>query len=384
MARLGDVCTFFSGTGFPNQYQGQPKGKYPFFKVGDISKNVQAGQRTLVYCDNYIDDEIVKSIRGTIIPQNSIVFAKIGEALRLNRRAITPCECLVDNNVMGINPANGILTTTYLYYFMITLDLQKYCESTTVPSVRKSTLEKIEINVPSIDEQNRITAILDKVSDLIALRKQQLALLDELVKARFVEMFGDINVNDKCWITRPLGELCDIYRGGSPRPIDKFLGGTIPWIKIGDASSGDDIFLNSTKEFIIESGVKKSRLIKEGSLIFANCGVSLGFARIITFQGCIHDGWLAFENINEQIDKVFLLKSLNQMTEHFRAIAPAGTQPNLNTSIMKVHQQIVPPIVLQQEYAHLVSQISAQKLTIQRGLDILKVLKDVMMRDYFC
>ena len=119
-------------------------------------------------------------------------------------------------------------------------------------------------------------------------------------------------------------------------------------------------------------------------MIFANCGVSLGFARIITFQGCIHDGWLAFENINEQIDKVFLLKSLNQMTEHFRAIAPAGTQPNLNTSIMKVHQQIVPPIVLQQEYAHLVSQISAQKLTIQRGLDILKVLKDVMMRDYFC
>ena len=63
-------------------------------------------------------------------------------------------------------------------------------------------------------------------------------------------------------------------------------------------------------------------------MIFANCGVSLGFARIITFDGCIHDGWLAMEDIDERLDKVFLLQALNQMTEHFRAIAPAGTQPN--------------------------------------------------------
>ena len=148
----------------------------------------------------------------------------------------------------------------------------------------------------------------------------------------------------------PLGELCTIVRGGSPRPIERYLGGTIPWIKIGDATTGENIYLNSTKEYIIQEGVKKSRMIKAGSLIFANCGVSLGFARIITFDGCIHDGWLAMEDIDEKLDKIFLLYSLNQMTEYFRKTAPAGTQPNLNTNIMKMHRQIVPPMEMQKAF----------------------------------
>lgn len=93
------------------------------------------------------------------------------------------------------------------------------------------------------------------------------------------------------WKKEKLGNLCDVYRGSSPRPINKYLGGTIPWIKIGDATEGDNVYMHSTKEHIIEEGVKKSRLVKKGSLIFANCGVSLGFARIITFDGCIHDGY---------------------------------------------------------------------------------------------
>ena len=108
----------------------------------------------------------------------------------------------------------------------------------------------------------------------------------------------------------------------------------MPWIKIGDATDGDSIYLNSTKEHIIQQeGIKlSSRLVKEGMLDhLQTCGVSLGFARIITYDGCIHDGWLAMEDIDERLDKVFLLQALNQMTEHFRAIAPAGTQPNLNT-----------------------------------------------------
>ena len=163
-------------------------------------------------------------------------------------------------------------------------------------------------------------------------------------------MFGDINTNDKGWNTQPLGKLCTIVRGGSPRPIEKFLGGDVPWIKIGDATDGESIYLHSTKEHIIQEGVSKSRMVKAGSLIFANCGVSLGFARIITFDGCIHDGWLAMEDIDSRLDKIFLLQALNQMTEHFRKIAPAGTQPNLNTAIMKEYKQIIPPMQLQKEF----------------------------------
>ena len=193
-------------------------------------------------------------------------------------------------------------------------------------------------------------------------REKEIHLLDDLIKARFVEMFGDVNINDKNWECEPLGKLCTIVRGGSPRPIEQFLGGDVPWIKIGDATDGDNIYLSSTKEYIIQEGVKKSRLVKSGSLIFANCGVSLGFARIITFDGCIHDGWLAMEDIDERLDKIFLLQALNQMTEHFRAIAPAGTQPNLNTAIMKSYRQVIPPIKLQRDFIRFVEQVTKSKL----------------------
>ena len=115
----------------------------------------------------------------------------------------------------------------------------------------------------------------------------------------------------------------------------------------------------------MQEGVKKSRLVKAGSLIFANCGVSLGFARIITFDGCIHDGWLAMEGIDERLDKVFLLQALNQMTEHFRAIAPAGTQPNLNTAIMKAYKQVIPPIELQRDFIRFVKQVNKSKFINQ-------------------
>lgn len=219
-----------------------------------------------------------------------------------------------------------------------------------------------EIPVYSDVQQNEIVKNLKISEKIIEKRKLQLKYLDDLISGRFVEMFGDININDKNWNCRPLRELCTIVRGGSPRPIEQFLGGDIPWIKIGDATDGDNIYLNSTKERIIQEGVKKSRLVKAGSLIFANCGVSLGFARIITFDGCIHDGWLAMEDIDDRLDKVFLLQSLNQMTEHFRAIAPSGTQPNLNTTIMKSYQQVIPPIEFQKEYIRFIEQINKSKL----------------------
>lgn len=200
--------------------------------------------------------------------------------------------------------------------------------------------------------------------------------------SRFIELFGDININDKGWERHPLGELCTIVRGGSPRPIENYLGGDVPWIKIGDATDGESIYLHQTKEHIIQEGVKKSRLVKAGSLIFANCGVSLGFARIITFDGCIHDGWLAMEDIDARLNKVFLLQTLNQMTDHFRKIAPAGTQPNLNTAIMKAYMQIVPPMKLQQEFISFVEQVDKSKYCSQKFEELCRELIKIYEQEW--
>lgn len=274
------------------------------------------------------------------------------------------------------------------YYFKCTFFLSEVAkirkDAVNQSSMAISDLKRIAIPVPPLSEQQHIVEELDLLSSIIEKKKAQLNELDNLAQSLFYEMFGDPITNDKGWEIKKLGEVCEIVRGGSPRPIDKFLGGNIPWIKIGDATKGDDIYLYSTKEHIIEEGLRKTRYIPKGSLIFANCGVSLGFARIIQFDGCIHDGWLALMNISEnKLNKVFLLKSLNFCTTYFRNLAPDGTQPNLNTSIMKLHKQIIPPIIFQDTYVERLGQIEHQKTLIQKSIEQVETLFNSRMDYYF-
>lgn len=323
--------------------------------------------------EDHIDQSQIESVSYDLKPSRanlmtddqSILFAKMQDT----KKILLINECLKENvystGFFSVAPKNNILNKECLYHLLGSKTFlnqkDKYCSGATQKAITLDGLNKIEINIPKFEEQNQIAKRLDVIKRILDSYDSILKKYDNLIKARFIEVFGDISVNDKKWEGHPLGELCTIVRGGSPRPIERYLGGDVPWIKIGDATDEENIYLHSTKEHIIADGVKKSRLVKAGSLIFANCGVSLGFARIITFDGCIHDGWLAMENIDTRLDKVFLLQTLNQMTDHFREIAPAGTQPNLNTTIMKAYLQIVPPMELQQEFISFVKQVDKSK-----------------------
>ena len=375
--KLGDICEIVSGS--------TPKTSVENYWDGDIKWITPAE----INDDTYIINDSVRKItelgvkktglspfpKGTIILSSRAPIGKV---------AIAGCEMYCNQGFKNLICSDKIYNK-YLYWFLKgnTAFLNSLGRGATFKEISKAIVSEIEINVPNIEHQKEAVGALEKVSGVISLRKQELSALDDLIKARFVEMFGDITINDKNWKYEPLGELCTIVRGGSPRPIEQFLGGDVPWIKIGDATDGDSVYLRSTKEYIIQEGVKKSRLVKEGSLIFANCGVSLGFARIITFDGCIHDGWLAMEDIDERLDKVFLLQALNQMTEHFRAIAPAGTQPNLNTAIMKAYKQVIPPIELQREFISFAKQVDKSKVAVQKALDETQLLFDSLMQKYF-
>lgn len=277
-----------------------------------------------------------------------------------------------------LNPVKGI-NVKYVYYAMQKIKF----DNTLHKRYWISQYANIKIPLPEIEKQNKIADEIDRITEIILYKKEQLKILDDLVKSQFVEMFGDPITNSKKLKTEKLGNICKIYRGASPRPINKYLNGTIPWIKIGDATNGDNIYINDTKEKVTEEGAKKSRLIKKGSLIFANCGVSLGFARIINFDGCIHDGWLAFEDFEYILNPIFLLQSLNFCTEHFRSIAPDGTQPNLNTNIMKEYDQIIPNIDMQIKYVKFVEQIDKQKFEIEKSLKKMEDLYESLMNKYF-
>jgi type I restriction enzyme S subunit len=237
-------------------------------------------------------------------------------------------------------------------------------------------LAKFEIPLPPLVEQKRIAGILDAADALRAKRRKSLTQLDALLQSAFTHMFGDPVTNPKGWDKKRMGDIMRIRRGGSPRPIDRFLGGTINWIKIGDATrSDDDLYITSCAQKITEEGLNKTTLLEPGSFVFANSGVSLGFARILKVTGAVHDGWLAFDDYDkERLDEIFFLKSLNYITNYFRGIAPSGTQPNLNTGIMKAFELIVPPIRIQRRFAAIVESVEQQKTRLRAHLSELDAL----------
>lgn len=330
---------------------------YKWISISDLSKN----KKYISDTREAISELAVEESGIRIIPANTVVMSF---KLSIGKVAITAQDMYSNEAIMAFRDKNVVdILPEYIFYLFKYRNWDEGSNKAVMgKTLNKATLSELEIDICDVEKQREIVNILDKVMAIFESRENELVLLDDLIRARFVEMFGDINTNDRNWEYEPLGDLCTIVRGGSPRPIEQFLGGDVPWIKIGDATDGDNVYLSSTKEHIIQDGVKKSRLVKAGSLIFANCGVSLGFARIITFDGCIHDGWLAMEDIDERIDKVFLLQALNQMTEHFRTIAPAGTQPNLNTAIMKAYRQVIPPIKLQRDFIMFAEQVNKSKV----------------------
>lgn len=314
--------------------------------------------------------------------QDKPYIAVVKDGAGIGRTTILPPKSSVIGTMQYLIPKENVMPE-YLYYVVKHMRLQKYYTGATIPHIYFKDYQNEEFNLADLNKQREIVKVLKNVDNTIRYQEIEINKFDELIKARFIEMFGDININNKNWHTEHLGKLCNIVRGSSPRPIEKYLGGDIPWIKIGDATDEDNIYLNSTKEHIIREGVNKSRFVKKGSLIFANCGVSLGFARIISFDGCIHDGWLALENIDYRLNKEFLLLSLNQLTDHFRIIAPSGTQPNLNIAIMQNFMQVIPPMELQETFVSFRRHVDKSREEVKRSLEKTQQLYDSLMQEYF-
>ena len=161
-ASICDLCYTFAGYGFPIDMQGKRTGDLPFFKVGDISDAWQCNRTWLTDANHYLTNDEADSINAKPLPQDTTVFAKIGAAIALNRRAMLSEPSLVDNNVMGLHPFPGVLHPKFLFYFMWTIRLGDASRATTVPSVRKSDVENIPFPLPPLPEQHRIVAEIEK------------------------------------------------------------------------------------------------------------------------------------------------------------------------------------------------------------------------------
>ena len=179
--QLGNLVEVKSGIGFPKELQGKAKGSYPVYKVGDISKAFLMNNAFVDKAENYVSNEEVKILKGSIFREGSTVFAKIGEAVKLNRRGYISQPGLADNNVMAVIPLDNSLDR-FIYFFLNTVDLSEAARSTTVPSIRKGDIENLIIPLPPLAEQHYLADKLDSLLTRIQTLSDQLAAVPALLK----------------------------------------------------------------------------------------------------------------------------------------------------------------------------------------------------------
>lgn len=172
--RLENLGMFLGGSGFPKQHQGNTDLSIPFYKVSSLRDTNENGM--LTFSANYIDNEIKEKIKAKVVPKDSIVFAKIGEAIRLNRRAILSQTSCIDNNMMAYCPNSDLLSLHLFYLWSLKEDFYKYTQATTVPSIRKSTMDNIKFPLPPLPEQKQIVR---KLSSMLGKLKEARELIQE-------------------------------------------------------------------------------------------------------------------------------------------------------------------------------------------------------------
>ena len=195
--KIGEIADVLQGYGFPDKYQGQKIGDLPFCKVGDISSAVDKSERYLCRAANYINYSLLSTLHAKPIPVGATVFAKIGEAIRNNKKIRTSVPCLIDNNAAAVKATNNEIDD-FMFYLMSKINLADYSGGI-VPSVNKSTIEAIPVLVPStIKEQKKISSFLLEIDNLIILQAQKVDALKEKKKGMMQQMFPQKGETTPC------------------------------------------------------------------------------------------------------------------------------------------------------------------------------------------
>ncbi len=374
MVKLGSVGEFKAGFGFPVEYQGKKEGDYPFAKVGDISAVVRSGHKNIFHAGNYIDKDILGNLKAKTIPKGTIVFAKIGEAIKQNFRAVTTVEMVIDNNVMGLVPDNNLVDTNYLFYFMRSLDLYQFSGATTIPALRKSMLENIQIPLPPLSEQKRIAAILDKADSIRQKREQAIKLADDFLRATFLEMFPQL---DDCGNRVKLGDIVTLDAPMVDPREDKF----IDLIHIGpDRIEKNTGLLLSALTAREENLISKKFLFDENYVLYSKIRPYLKKCAIPDFGGLCSADMYPVKPISGKTNREFIWQLLlsDFFTKYTETLSDRANIPKLNRKELLSFELSLPPIPLQEKYKAIVQKTNHAKLIMrtQNGNSILNKLAD--------
>lgn len=382
MARLGDIGKIITGnTPKTSESDNYSSNDIAFIKPSDIPENEIA---VLSDAEFYISESAREKAR--ILPSGSILITCIGI---IGKVAITDIECAFNQQINAIIPYMDKCNPQYVAYSIQYLkpQLQTIANAAVVPILNKSQFSDIEIPLPPLGEQCRIAAVLDKVSGLIAKRRAQLAKLDELVKVRFVEMFGDPVSNPKGWNNGTIRDVVSEVKYGTSRPaVD---GGTYKYLRMGNISFDGHLDLSDLKYIDIPDSELEKCMVRKGDVLFNRTN-----SKELVGKTCVFDldepmviaGYIIRVRVNKKVLPIYLSAVLNSqygkqiLADMCKAIVG---QANINAQELQDIAILIPPIELQEKFSNSVETVKKSKLTIQQSLDKLEVLKKALMQQYF-
>ncbi len=357
-----------------------------FVGMADVSESGE------INTDNIKSYEEVKT-GYTYFQENDILFAKITPCMENGKGAIARnlhnglAAGSTEFHIVRVNPS--LADTQFISKILVSEILRKEAEKRMTGSagqkrVPKEFLENYKIPLPPIEEQKKIAEILDKSSNLISLRKKQIEKLDMLVKARFLEMFGDPTTNPKGFTKRRLADECDIVTGNTPsRQVSSYYGNYIEWIK-SDNINTPSVYLTTATEYLSKEGLMVGRSVEAGSILMTCIAGSLS---------CIGNVAIADRKVsfNQQINGIVPKKNnVWFMFEQFE-LSKAYIQSTINMALKGILSKgqlselefIFPSIELQSDYGNFVQQVEKQKTQLQKGLEKLELTYKALMQQYF-
>lgn len=367
MSFLTDVCSIQYGYPFDSALFNSNDGT-PLVRIRDVVPGF-SNTYTTEKCDEcyYVEnDDMLIGMDGEF----NIAYWKGGHAY-LNQR------------VCKIIPKEGV-HKRYLFYQLMPIlkRIENRTAFVTVKHLSAKELNKIELSLPDFPRQQRIADTLDKVSEGIGLCRKMLGKLDLMVKAKFVEMFGDAKVNPFDWVQSTIGASCTL-KSGTSLPIEKENEcGNIPYVKVGDMNyAGNEKYITTSSRFVTEETAGVG-IFPVGSVVFPKRGGAIGTnkKRLTSVPICADLNVMGVIP-GKQLLPQYLLAYFD--TIDLGLLNNGSSVPQINNKDIAPLIISIPPIELQEQFATFVSKIDKSRLTIQQVLSKMELEQKVLMQKYF-
>lgn len=381
MAKLGEVCTIVSGS--------TPKTSVTSYWDGNIKwiTPAELNEDTFYIMDSvrHITEEGKEKTGLSYLPTGTVILSSRAP---IGKTAIAGCKMCCNQGFKNLICSDAIYNE-YLYFFLKSKTdyLNSLGRGATFKEISKSIVESIEIPLPEVNQQKEIAEKFKKLEQLISLRKQQLAKLDELVKARFVEMFGTFPANPFRWDTGKIQDVVSDVRYGSSRPAVE--GGKYPYLRMNNITYSGELDLRDTKRIDIPDSELDKCTVRRGDVLFNRTN-----SKELVGKTCVYNrdelmvlaGFVIRVRINERIRPEVLSAFLNMDFSKRMLIGMCKTaigQANINAKELQNIDLYIPPIELQDQFVTLKNKIDQQKQTVQQSLEKLELMKKALMQEYF-